>query len=313
MADAPLVTIVIPTRNRPELLDAAVDSALSQTISELEVIVVDDGSTPPARPRNDDERLHLIRSDVRRGVCWARNAGLRKARGSWIVFLDDDDSLLPEMVATSLEAASRSDLPRPVAVTSAIEVIENGRVKHVRLPVRSSRGGHFGLFEKPPGRGFGTKQTLLAPTDVIRKIGGWDESFRSRTATELLLRLNAVCSLEAVDTVTLRLLSHGGPRLTGRTELRAESVRKLLRKHRRTFRRYPRAKARFLAEQAAAEAGLGRRAWSAAAAARSLLADPRRPHALRELVDCALPTRGPSLWRHVRARLVRLAERGSGG
>jgi hypothetical protein len=313
MAEAPLVTIVIPTCNRPELLDVAVDSALSQTISELEVIVVDDGSTPPAQPRNDDERLHLIRSEVRRGVCWARNAGLRKARGSWIAFLDDDDSLLPEMVATSLEAASRSDLPRPVAVMSAVEVIENGRVRNVRLPIRSPRGGHFGFMEKPPGRSFGTKQTLFAPIEVIRDIGGWDESFQSRTATELLLRLNPVCSLEAVDTVTLRLLSHGGARLTGRTDLRAESVRKLLRKHRRTFRRYPKAKARFLAEQAVAEAALRRRPWSAAAAARSLLADPRRPHALRELVDCALPSRGPSLWRGLRARLVRLADRAPGG
>jgi glycosyltransferase involved in cell wall biosynthesis len=310
---APLVTIVIPTCNRPELLDAAVDSALSQTVSGLEVIVVDDGSIPPAEPRNDDERLHLIRSDVRRGVSWARNAGLAEARGRWIVFLDDDDQLVPEMVALSLEAARRSVLPPPVAVMSAIEVVENGRVKEVRLPVTSARGGHFGLGDKPPGRSFGTKETLLAPVEVLRAVGGWDESFRSRTMTELFLRLNPVCSLEAVDTVTLRVLSHGGPRLTGSTELRADSVRKLLRKHRRLFRRYPKAKARFLAELAVAETSLRRRHRGAFAAARSLFADPRRPHALREFVDCALPSRGPAVWKAVRARLVTLADRASSG
>ncbi|MCX7595406.1 MAG: glycosyltransferase, partial [Fischerella sp.] len=92
----PLLSIIIPTHNRPHLVGRAVKSALEQTVEDFEVIVVDDGSTqPPELP--SDRRLRLLRHEQSRGGAAARNTGTEAACGRWVTYLDDDDLLLPHM------------------------------------------------------------------------------------------------------------------------------------------------------------------------------------------------------------------------
>ena len=93
----PQLSIIIPTRNRPHLLPLAVESALGQTFSDLEVIVVDDASTQKAQ-LPQDSRLRVIRLEQWRGGAGARNVGTEAAQGRWVTYLeDDDDCLLPQM------------------------------------------------------------------------------------------------------------------------------------------------------------------------------------------------------------------------
>ena len=70
---SPLVTVVIPTRDRPHLVDRAIDSVLSQTIDDFEILVVDDGSTEAYRPSSNDPRITLLRHERSRGPSAARN------------------------------------------------------------------------------------------------------------------------------------------------------------------------------------------------------------------------------------------------
>jgi glycosyltransferase involved in cell wall biosynthesis len=112
-----LVSVVIPTLNRPELLRKAVLSALSQTYSQIEVVVVIDGEDPASEETLasiNDERLRLIPLVLNLGGSEARNIGVRKAKGSWIAFLDDDDEWLPQKIALQMEAAKASQSPWPV-------------------------------------------------------------------------------------------------------------------------------------------------------------------------------------------------------
>lgn len=119
---APLLSIIIPTHNRPHLLPKAVQSALRQTLTDLEVIVVDDASAEPVQlPAHP--QLRLIRLSSPRGGAGARNVGTEAARGRWITYLDDDDCLLPHMAQVSLEALQQSTLPPPVGVISGLEII----------------------------------------------------------------------------------------------------------------------------------------------------------------------------------------------
>lgn len=89
-----LVSVVIPTRNRGSLLNRAVESVLSQTHTEIEVIVVDDGSTDKSTHSLQriffDSRLKVVRQEPK-GVAAARNAGISLARGEMIALLDSDD------------------------------------------------------------------------------------------------------------------------------------------------------------------------------------------------------------------------------
>jgi glycosyltransferase involved in cell wall biosynthesis len=101
-----LITAVIPTRGRPDLVIRAVQSALSQTYSNVEVIVVVDGpdlATTAVLESLGEPRLRVISMPVNVGGSEARNIGVRAARGRWIAMLDDDDQWLPEKLARQME------------------------------------------------------------------------------------------------------------------------------------------------------------------------------------------------------------------
>jgi len=105
----PEVSVVIPTRSRSRMLAVALRSALSQRDADLEVIVVDDGSTDDTEAMvaaMSDPRVHLIRDEVSGGVSAARNRGIAAAVGEWVAFLDDDDVWAPDKVVRQLDAAT---------------------------------------------------------------------------------------------------------------------------------------------------------------------------------------------------------------
>jgi len=101
----PLVSIIIPCHNAAAWLEASLQSALSQEGAELDIIVVDDGSTDGSAQlarRHECATLRVLCQE-NRGAAAARNHGLREARGEFIQFLDADDLLLPGKIARQLE------------------------------------------------------------------------------------------------------------------------------------------------------------------------------------------------------------------
>lgn len=235
-AATPVLTVVIPTHDRPVQVPDAVESALAQTIEGVEVVVVDDGSAEPV-DLPADPRLRVVRHEVARGNAAARNTGLAAARGRWLTSLDDDDVLLPRHAEAALEAIEASDLPGPVGSLSAAAVFgPDGAELEVRLPPPARpRGAAFSLEPLEPGRSYTSKATLVVETSVLRGIGGWDEAFLSRTATELFFRLNPVCSLVGFDEVTYHVREHAGPRVSADPRLRERSFDQLEAKHAELF------------------------------------------------------------------------------
>lgn len=102
-----LVSIYMPTKNRPDLLRRAVASVLAQTHQNIELLVVDDGSTDntPAVLKElaeQDARLRYFRNETSRGAPFSRNLAITAATGQWITGLDDDDTFMPERIASLL-------------------------------------------------------------------------------------------------------------------------------------------------------------------------------------------------------------------
>ena len=115
----PLLSVVIPTWNRAHLVCEAIESAFSQRVDQVEVIVVDDGSTDDTvdvLARGFGSRIHLLRMPGRRGVGAARNAGVRRASGELLAFLDSDDLWLPGKLDAELCVLKR--FPDAEAVVS---------------------------------------------------------------------------------------------------------------------------------------------------------------------------------------------------
>ena len=99
MAEYPLVSVVIPTRNRPRLVLRAVASAMRQTYRTLQIVVVVDGPDTEsviALREVQDARIKIVALHENVGGSEARNVGVRESSGNWIAFLDDDDEWLPE-------------------------------------------------------------------------------------------------------------------------------------------------------------------------------------------------------------------------
>ena len=258
-------------------------SALGQTLGEVEVIVVDDGSVPPVQ-LEPDPRVRLVRHDRAAGLPGARNASLAAARGRYVTFLDDDNLLLPDMAERSLAAIDRSRLPPPVAAVSGLEVVgSDGRVLDVRLPPSHPRGDHYSLEPLPAGRSHMTKHTLVAERELLAELGGYDERFRSREHADLFLRLNPICSIEGLPEVTTRVFRTAGPHLSRDHRGLLEGFGAFTRKHAGLLEAHPHGHADALLGHARMSLVAGPRRGAPVAIARALRVAPA--HTLRALLD----------------------------
>jgi len=106
--ETPVVSVVIPTRNRPDMVCHAVETVLAQTYSDLEIVVVVDGpdeTTVNALHAIGDSRIRVVALENNVGGAEARNVGVRNSRGQWVALLDDDDEWLPLKLEYQMKAA----------------------------------------------------------------------------------------------------------------------------------------------------------------------------------------------------------------
>jgi glycosyltransferase involved in cell wall biosynthesis len=138
----PLLSVVIPTWNRAQLVRDAIRSVLAQREGEVEAIVVDDASTDATAELLESDfgdRVRLLRLEHRRGPGGARNAGARLARGEFVAFLDSDDVWLPGKFDAELEVFAR--FPEAEVVVSDSQNFFEG------TPDGESRFAQNGLLE----------------------------------------------------------------------------------------------------------------------------------------------------------------------
>jgi glycosyltransferase involved in cell wall biosynthesis len=127
------VSVVVPTRNRSALLAMTLRSVLRQQDVELEVIVIDEGSTDDTAAmlsRLGDARVRVLRHEVPHGVSTARNRGVAVAVGEWLGFVDDDDLWAPDKLAQQLRAAASAG--RDWVYTGTVNISHDGDIIYGR-------------------------------------------------------------------------------------------------------------------------------------------------------------------------------------
>ncbi|OYY94854.1 MAG: hypothetical protein B7Y41_04665 [Hydrogenophilales bacterium 28-61-23] len=106
------VSVIIPTQNRPALLDEAIQSLMSQTLPPAEVIVVDDGSNPVVDPVALEAKfgpsVRVLRNEIPRGLAYSRNMGVEYANSEYVTHLDDDDLLAPSALREAYEVLKKN-------------------------------------------------------------------------------------------------------------------------------------------------------------------------------------------------------------
>jgi glycosyltransferase involved in cell wall biosynthesis len=198
MSETGRVTVVIPTRDRPAMVNRSVTSALEQSFRELEVVVVLDGPDPATGrllAAISDQRLRVLTLPEPAGANAARNAGIRSARTEWIALLDDDDEWLPAKLERQLAVARIAGDDGPPIVACRMAVTLPGNVQMIlprRLPESGEETSEYlfsreGLFAHEAGV---QTSMLLAPAQLFRSVP-FTEDLRRHHEADWLLRATA--------------------------------------------------------------------------------------------------------------------------
>ncbi len=195
MNTTPQFSIVVPAYNAAKTVESAVRSVIGQTEPNLEVIVIDDGSTDATAAIVEqiaDPRVRLLRQE-NRGLASARNAGMAAARGRYIALLDSDDLYLPRYLELAQRALQSTEAAGLAYTDAYVFDATSGKVRRRSAMARSSPP------MPPPGDRDGFLAELLArnfvyvaatiPRHVVEKVGGFDESRTSAEDYELWLRI----------------------------------------------------------------------------------------------------------------------------
>jgi glycosyltransferase involved in cell wall biosynthesis len=202
------VSVVIPTRNRRELLEVTLAAVLDQLAVDLEVVVVDDGSDVPVAAviNNCDARVRVVRHPTSRGVAAARNTGIDAARYPWLAFTDDDDVWAPDKLTSQLDALSERSSARwscvgDVQVDDELHVFQNSE------PPAAGDVADLVLVTNPiPGGASG----VVADTELVRSLHGFDESLSMCADYDLWIRLGLAGPVASVNRPLVAYRVHAG-------------------------------------------------------------------------------------------------------
>ncbi len=196
----PAVSVVITCYNYGRFLPEAVDSALGQTHDDLEVIVVDDGSTDEtpelvARWRDEPRFRHVRQANA--GQAAAKNHGARLARSPLVAYLDADDRWHPEKLARQVPRFARAEVG--VVYCLSLLMDQAGQTRHPppRKPRRVPRAGQVTaalLFEN-----FVPFSSSVIRRDLLERVGGFDENLAMAIDWDLWLRISRHCAFDWVD------------------------------------------------------------------------------------------------------------------
>lgn len=220
----PTVSVIIPTYDRADVLPKAIDSVLSQTHRDLELIVVDDGSTDDTAAvveGYEDDRVQYVAHETNRGANVARNTGIDAASGEYVAFLDSDDRWAPSKLERQLERLEQKGSEWVGAYCGFYRDLEgpsghvlNGVATVLALgdddgPMEGDRELQTGILADEVETCAGS--TLVVERSVAQDIGGFDEELERFQDPEFVLRIADVGKVAYVDEPLVTLESVGSP------------------------------------------------------------------------------------------------------
>jgi glycosyltransferase involved in cell wall biosynthesis len=191
----PLVSVILPTYNSSANLPEAIGSILGQTYRNLELIIVDDGSTDATAEvlaAFTDPRISVIRHQENHGVARAYNTGLGASRGGFIGFIGSDDAWIPEKLEDEIACFSRLPPEYGMVYADMWELDPAGNRRYWHSPEIAGPGiidaarADYQVFCLGNG-------SALVRRNFLDRAGAFDEQFRCFVDLDFLIRLSRVC------------------------------------------------------------------------------------------------------------------------
>lgn len=214
MPGSAMVSIVLPTYRRPELIERAIATVFDQTFADWELLVIDDNGegtseqrrTAEVLQRNDDARVKYVVHPSNLGGGAARNTGIKRARGEFVAFIDDDDAWEPEKLEAQLScfATVGDDVALVYCRTRVVDEVAgttwlwptDGRSHSTRDLLRKNTVGSTSL--------------VLCRRFALVAVGGFDDRLPARQDVDLYIRLSQRFAFAFVDRVLNTNYRHAG-------------------------------------------------------------------------------------------------------
>lgn len=198
--DYPLVSAVIPAYNAAAFVERAIDSVLAQTYPNIEIIVINDGSTDNTLKVLERYRLKIILiNQPNRGTRHARNQGIRAAQGEWIAYLDADDYWLPEKIERQVNWMQNHPKVGFCSTRTRVESAEGEYLSTWKHPSVKRSTLHT-LFETNAAIAGGASGVTVR-SDLQGKVGLFDESLASNEDVDMWMRLAYEAEYACLDEI----------------------------------------------------------------------------------------------------------------
>ena len=183
----PKITVIIPTQNKRESLDRAVNSILNQSFKDWELYIVND-SLSKIHQHNDD-RIKYIQNEYIKGANGSRNSGIKYAKGGYIAFLDDDDEWLPKKLYIQL-----AQMQKEQSILSFTGKNIFYKSTFQKYSFRNSYPWMLNFYNF-----VGTTSSIMVSTNIIKSIHGFDPSLSQLQDYDLFLRLRKLGKFSGID------------------------------------------------------------------------------------------------------------------
>ena len=231
----PIVSVIIPTYNRGDTIERAIDSVLKQSFKQFELIVVDDGSTDNTAKLLDSysaSRLKYIKFDINRGANTARNVGIRESNGSYISFLDSDDEFLPDHLETVIN--SLEEQPDSVGgVYTSQSRFQCGDLIGNNIAYQSLTSPRD-VIERYPASGF---STLTFRRGIFDTVGPLDEDLPAFQDRDFLLRFLRSFDLHPISDILVKYYVHD-EQISSNPAKKLYSIDVFMQKHKSIINKY---------------------------------------------------------------------------
>ena len=211
--NCPLVSVVIPTKDRYDLVKGSIENVRQQSYSNLEIVIVEDGSKSGISDyisNLNDNRIKYFRQDDCKGLAVARNVGVNIAKGKLVAFLDDDDEWLDTKLEKQVPLLQR--LPSSYGMVYCwMDYYSNGNLIYEHHPIL--RGLVF--LKVLETQRLGGCPTLLVRKEVFEKIGLFNESLTRGNDGDFIRRVCRRYEVDLVPEVLVKVhVDHGKKRIS---------------------------------------------------------------------------------------------------
>jgi len=224
------ITIIIPTHNRRELLEETVVSVLAQSFTDWELYIIDDCSTDDTwewLASNTQRNVFPLRMEINVERSRARNIGLSKAQGEFVLFLDDDDLLTTNALSSLIRAYDK--FPEAIASIGCFMTFDENKNEKYYQAIKKLCCTN--IFKDYLFGSVATAGHTLFKTDAFRRIGGWNEKSSFAEDHEMWFKIALDENVILIPDITLKYRVHGQWRPDNQDEvlykIRDDAVNKL--------------------------------------------------------------------------------------